>query len=383
MINSDLMRSYNQYKNQQKIGHLQINFLHKLMLSILFFTLIPLSILKLFRFKIKKSNTLFILPFRDSEPFISILDELRTIKESVIITYPNALLIFPDILIKDFYKTFKAQPLWTIKNLDFFGALSLKVSQYYGYKIKYGMSRILLFQEYSFYSSYLTRVFEYEEGSVYNLMHGFPGKEASFFRFTKCFVWGKYFEDLYIVNKAEADQFIVAGSIYHEKLLQQKLEHSKYDILYVMQGKKYSNDEYVNNIFKVLKKIQMKSKLKIAIKPHPRYSNDTHIPKYFDTVQVSPVQAISESKLIISHFSTMLLDAQIMGKHVLAFLPKNKIDLVSYMKDKNIFHNQDKLYMYLLNFEFDRKPCTYNSKYTIDFSKNTIKIIASIIERSK
>jgi len=375
MINDDLMRSYNQYIKQQEIGHLKIIFLKKLLLSLLFFILLPLSFLKLFYIKSKRDNKLFILPFGDREPIKSIINELEHLNNSEIIIYPKAFYIFPSLLIKDFMVTLLAHPLWTIKNLDFFGALSLKISKYYAYKVKYGMSNILLFQEYSFYSSYLTRVFEYEKGGLYNLMHGIPGREASYFRFTKCFVWSEYFKTYYIENSAEEKQFVIVGSIFHSKLYKSAKEASsvpRYDILYAMQGDTYGDDTYVQEVFDVLESLYEKMKIKIAIKPHPIYSNSIKIPKVFEVINLSPKEAILESNLILSHFSTMLLDAKVMNKNVVAFLPKEKLHLVSYLNEDEVALHKDDLFnkiIFLLNKE-SAPLCN-----VIELKLNTINLI--------
>lgn len=375
MINDDLMRSYNQYIKQQDIGYLKINFFKKLLLSLLFFTLLPLSILNLFYVKTKINNKLFIFPFGNKEPIKSIIGELEQLNNSKTIISPRAFYIFPFLLIKDFLATLLTHPLWAIKNLDFFGALSLKISKYYAYKVKYRISKLLLFQEYSFYSSYLTRVFEYEKGELYNLMHGIPGREATYFRFTKCFVWNEYFKTYYIKNKAEEEQFIIVGSIFHSQLYKNNKKVAidpKYDILYTMQGDAYGDEQYVQEIFNVLEMLHEKKKIKIAIKPHPIYCNQIDIPESFEVIDLYPEEAILESSLILSHFSTMLLDAKIMNKNVLAFLPKEKLHLVGYLNMNEVISNKDDLFHKII-FLLNKK--SNSSCNIIDFELNTVNII--------
>jgi len=375
MVNDDLMRSFNQYMKQQEIGHLKINFFKKFLLFLLFFILLPLGLLEFFYMRSKKSNKLFIFPFGNKEPMKSIIGKLKYLDNSEVITYPKAFYIFPSLLMQDFITTLLTHPLWTIKNLDFFGALSVKISKYYGYKKKYSISKLLLFQEYSFYSSYLTRIFEYENGGLYNLMHGVPGREASYFRFTKCFVWSEYFKEYYIENSAEENQFIIAGSIFHSKLYNSIKNTStsiKYDILYAMQGDTHGDDNYAKEVFEVLEELYRTEKVRIAVKPHPIYSNKIDIPKNFDLLDSSPVEAILESNLILSHFSTMLLDAKVVNKKVLAFLPEEKLHLVGYLNENEVVFDKQNLLnkiIFLLS-----KESNYLSDI-VDPELNTVDII--------
>jgi len=375
MINDDLMRSYKQYIKQQEIGHLKINFLKKLLLSLLFFILLPLGILKLFYMNTKKNSKLFIFPFGNKEPMKSIISELKNLNNSEIIIYPQAFYIFPFLLLKDFIGTLFTHPLWTIRNLDFFGALSLKVSKYYGYKVKYEMSKLLLFQEYSFYSSYLTKIFENENGNLYNLMHGIPGKEAAYFRFSKCFIWGKYFENYYISNGAERNQFTIVGSIYHTKLKNKENSNlGRYDIVYALQGDQYGNMYSTKMILSILQKIQSEYKLKVVVKQHPIYSNSVPIPRNIDIIDVSPFESIVNSKILISHFSTMLLDAKVLEKKVLAFVSKEEKEMVGYLSNNEIITEEKELSMAIIKLLRTNKGIELSTNI-IDFELNTLETL--------
>lgn len=375
MMNEDLRRSYYQYVKQQEIGHIHIVFFKKIVLVLLFFMLLFTGVMTIFygkSSKFKNYKKLFIFPFTAKEPMKTIIDEFQNIENSRVIITPKQVIIFPAILYSDFLKTFIIHPFWTIKNLDFFGALAYKVSLYNGYKIRYGISKLLLFQEYSFYSSYLTRVFEYENGSLYNLMHGIPGEEASFFRFTKCFVWGDYFKNYYINNMAESSQFIVAGSIFHTKLKSLKVNTmERYDIIFPLQGSQYSNRKYTEKIFSLLNHLHDDLNLKIAVKPHPQYEDDISNIK-FDILETSPYEAIYSGKLIISQFSTMLLDAKSIGKKVFSFLPFNQKKLVGYLSEDEIASTDLGAYMKIMKIINNKKEV---DESIIDLNMNTVKVI--------
>ena len=343
----DLMRSYDQYKKYEELGHMKMSRVQKIVLTGAFFMFLPLMILKVYYkiFSVKKHKyRIHIFPFVDSEPFATLARALARIKKSKVIVYPKALFVFPSILWFDFLDTLLRKPVWTVRNLDFFAALALKVSKYYGYKRKYGIDRLLLFQEYSFYSSYLTRVFENEKGKVYNLMHGIPGKEACCFRFSKCFVWGAYFKDYYIQNHAHKQQFVIVGSIYHVALKQKKVSgEAIYDIIYAMQGDRYSDESDTRGMLEILLRIQQEKGLKVAVKPHPLYPNKEQIPSALPILELTPLESIYHTKMIVSHFSTMLLDAKVLGKKVLAFLPKERRELVMYLHADEVIFEKKRL----------------------------------------
>jgi len=379
--NNDLMRSYNQYIKQQKLGHINIHFVQRILLSFIFiFSFILLGINLFFIYSKKKVNkTLFVFPFNNKEPMGSIITELRKLNHSRIIVYPKALPIFPLLLLKDFLYLLCTKPLWTLRNLDFFGALSIKVSKYYGYKKKYAISKLLLFQEYSFYSSYLTYIFESEDGSLYNLMHGIPGEEASYFRFSKCFVWGEYFKNYYILNNAEKNQFIIVSSIYHAKLKMQKNSSmAVYDIIYALQGDRYSDITSTKIVLDVLQQVQRDFGLKVAVKQHPIYPSSVPIPSKFLEIDISPFDSIFSSKMLISHFSTMLLDAKVLDKKVLAFLSKEQKGMVAYLDNNEVVFDKNELYKEIVTL-FNTTKGMKLSKNIIDFDLNTVEIIENEI----
>ena len=380
MINNDLLRSYRQYIKHKKIGHLRLNLLHKVSAVLLFFLLLPTALTYYYyklinRSKKNKDRKLFVLYFSEFEPMRTIIGELKKIEHNEIVLNPKAAKVIPWILYKDFLQSLKYNPLWTMKNLDFFGALAWKVAQYYGYKSKYNIKYALIFQEYSFYSSYLTYLFESEDGALYNLMHGIPGEEASFFRFSKCFVWSDYFKRLYIKQKTEKNQFVVAGSLYHRYLVQKKEDYQiQFDIVYVLQGKEYSDYEYTKKIIKILESLQIELDIEIGLKPHPRYKDD--IQTSLKIINMSPIETIFSSKMIVSQFSTMLFDAKVIGKKVFAFLPEEKKNLIEYL-DENEYSFETKeackkiKRLILLNeSKFD-----ISALKLIDFTLDPLKII--------
>jgi hypothetical protein len=354
MINDDLMRSFKQYKRQEEIDYINISVFRKTIFYFLFFALIPFTLFELcylFFKKNKNKKTCFVFQFGNNEPMKTIFQILSTVNKIKIIQRPRSIPIPSFLLVKDIAYTFIKNPLWVVRNLDFLGALSAKISIFNGHKLRYNISNLILFQEYSFYSSYLTRIFEYNNGSLYNLMHGVPGQEAAYFRFTKCFVWGEYFKDYYIQNNAEKKQFIVAGSLYHNTLVNKCFKKDiTYDIVYAMQGNNHLDNMYIEKTFNILLKIHKEFNVKIGIKEHPVYVNiNVKIPKEFFIVNLTPIETICKSNLIISHFSTIFLDTKVLKKNVLAYIPETKIDLVQYLEKDEICYDEEICYSNICN----------------------------------
>lgn len=341
MINSDLLRSFRHFKRHEELGHLKLNLIHKIFLSIVFFILLPFCLLNLF-FKNDNKNRkkIFILKYKEEEPYTTIYKLIRQEKIFNFIQLPKLFIpLLPRVFIKDISQTFIVQPMFIFKNLAFFGALILKISKYY-YMVKYHkVSNLIVFQEYSFYMSYFTRVMELEGGKLYNIQHGIPGDTYCWFRFSKCFVWGEFYKDVYINNKAEKTQFVISGSILHsyiEKKLKQKEVDT--DILYVMQGK----SEEMKDVLDVLEDLARNKVVRYIQHPrHPvRMNNDILIESNDDILN-----AIGRSKIIISHYSTTLLDACVLEKHALSYtkMEKNLSKYVSYLDKENIIHTKEDL----------------------------------------
>jgi len=342
VIIPDIKRSYYQYKKHIKIGHFAPTLAQKILFICMFFIL-PFTIPFKYIYKKRLKYKLLVLPFSDKEPMRTLINRLNKKKNFKIVVKPKSYWIAPIKLYQDFFILLVKSPQWTICNLDFFGALSIKISQYYGYKCKYGIDRVLIFQEYSFYSSYLTYIIESDGGRLYNLMHGIPGKEASFFRFSKCFVWEEYFKNFYIHNGALKDQFMIVDSVYHTELKKQ-VEHltgsKRYDIVYVLQGDEYSNKRYKELILDLLKFFQERYHRKVALKPHPIY-RDKIATDSFVMLDGSIYDIFQSSELVISQFSTVLYDAKSIGKKVLAILPKDMQYLVGYLDDSQVAVDMD------------------------------------------
>lgn len=386
MMNSDLKRSLKHFKRHEELGHLKLNFIHKVFLSLAFFVLLPSVLLNLF-FKNNNYNSKKIFIFEyEKEPYTTKKEPYTTIykllKQEKVFNFIklNKLYIpvVPLIFLKDVSMAFKVQPMFMFKNLYFLGALSLKISKYYSMIKHHKVSNLLVFQEYSFYMSYFTRVMEHEGGNLYNIQHGIPGDTYCHFRFTKCFVWGEYFKQTYIKNGAEPSQFVITGSIFHAAIAESCLNVIEdIDILYVMQGDR----EGIQDVLEVLSKLEPAFSARIKQHPRHRYGVDKKNLEIDDEI----AHAIARSKMIISHYSTALLDAKFLGKLTYAYLnPENKQkEYVSYLKQDDVLYGKHELLEkieYALNNSIAGKPDNkyLDNKY-IDQSVNPMEIVKNEI----
>jgi hypothetical protein len=246
--------------------------------------------------------------------------------------------VLPIIYIKDIVTVSRHNSVWLIQNLYFLGALSLKISKYYFMWKKNKLSKMIVMQEYSFYMSYLTRVIESENGKLYNIQHGIPGETYCCFRFSKSFIWGEHYKQVYIKQNAKRDQFIVSGSIVHSFLnRKRKNQIEDIDILYVMQGK----IEGMEDVIEALEEVSKYKK--VLYIQHPRHYVK-NITSSLPETQENIYQLLMRSKTVVSHYSTALLDAVVLGKKAISYLKKDDMkSYVNYLPQGNIVNDKNLL----------------------------------------
>lgn len=372
----DLERSFLQYKQHIKLKYLRLNFFNKLSIAIIFFILLPTVILNIFFPKKRTKGIISVLHISDAEPYHSIYTSLSKNKLFYFVKkskwqYP----IVPIVLIKDIGYLIKKQPLMILNNLVFFGALTWKVSQYYGLVKKHDIKNLLVFQEYSFYSSYLTYVLENEEKNLYNVMHGVPNDFCCYFRFSKCFVWGEQYKKEYLLNNSEPTQFVISGSIFHDFIAKRKPSKENIDILYVVQGYVGEKTDTID-ITDLLTKLSLKYKVRIL--QHPR--NKISIPDTLEEYHGNIIDAMYASKIVLSRYSTALLDGTYIGKHAIAYIG-NDSDLkrfVSYLPPENIIEQKGELELLITRLLNTSCSIQLSNTY-IDNSRNPLDVIASEI----
>jgi hypothetical protein len=305
----------------------------------LFFVLLPFSLLSYLFSKNTKDKNVLVLDYGEKEPYRVVNQALSPYPLFKFCRVPKFFIpVLPSIYIKDIITVSRYNSIWFIQNLYFLGALSLKISKYYFVWKKSKLSKMIVMQEYSFYMSYLTRVIENENGKLYNIQHGIPGETYCCFRFSKSFIWGEHYRQVYIKQNAEKNQFIISGSIVHS-FLNRKRENATedIDILYVMQGK----IEGIEDVIEVLEKVSKYKK--VLYIQHPRHyvkNIDSCIPETKENIY----QLLMRSKIVVSHYSTALLDAVILGKKAISYLKKDDMKhYIDYLPQSNTVNNKNLL----------------------------------------
>lgn len=181
---------------------------------------------------------------------------------------------------------------------------------------KYSPKSIIVCSEYSYTSSVLTLYCEENNIEHINIMHGdkLYNIKDSFFRFSKCFVWGVHYVNLFKKLRAESNQFRIE--------IPKSLKYNcnsliKYDYKYFLA----SNS--VDEIKKISSKIYKLRALgySVMVRPHPRYSNLLLLKKYFESseienLSISIEESICSTKNVMGLYSTVLLQAYFSGKNI-------------------------------------------------------------------
>lgn len=223
----------------------------------------------------------------------------------------------------------------------------IKVSSYSYYLKAYSPKAVFVHGEYSFCSSLLTNYCEERQVEHINAMHGektfYVGH--AFFRYSRCYVWDKYYIDLLCSLRADSNQFIISTP----QALKIDLEHS-FDMS-AYSDYKYYLQEYDESQLQMI--LESMNKLKkggktVLYRPHPRFSNLALLEKYVDESEIERPGKVSVSKSVAScehvvgYNSTVLLQGYINGRHVI-------LDDVAYFKENAML----KEFRYILSYKED------------------------------
>ena len=156
--------------------------------------------------------------------------------------------------------------------------LMIRIAQY-SYMIRgFNHVAIAVYHEYSFTSSILTNYCNVYGVKHINVMHGeklFHIVDA-YFRYDECYVWDKYYKDLFISMKADESQFIIALP-----------PSMRIDTQYYFQQKYYADFKYFLEDVTEKEMISIVESMKFAIdrgrivkyRLHPRYTNPKVVEK--------------------------------------------------------------------------------------------------------
>jgi len=297
----DIERGYFQYRCQMRFNNPIVTF-------ILNIVSLPMMIMYL-----RKGNSSIVdgrdadaVFFSDGKPANIIPDELREkVSDIEIVNEKKENLTKRD---KEFVKS-----LW--KRYPFSWQFLLKCLikiRFYSYEIeRLHPSCIIVCNEYSFTSSVLTTYCEEKGIQHINVMHGekLYFMRDSFFRFHECYVWDDHYKDIFECLRAEKKQFKVAipASLKIDTVGASKT----IDYTYYLGAEK---DNILKTIVDSMSELQKKG-LRIAIRPHPRYSDIHEIHNTAPNVEIEDTKTFTiEDSLrrtghAVSVYSTVLNQA--------------------------------------------------------------------------
>lgn len=300
----EIERSYFQYKCQMQFNGKMITF----MLNIISLLLLLLYLVKYGRKR--KINTLSqreLVFFRDGKPGNILPNSLKE-KYQTIENNPMEGILLTKSDKRFIKKIIRRYPL----SWQFVLKCMIKIGRY-SYAIQeYSPKAITVCAEYSFTSSVLTAYCREKNIRHINVMHGekLYYMRDSFFKFDECYVWDEYYAKLLTLLKADQSQFVVErpDSLMFDNSIPRTY---MYDYTYYLGAE---SDEVLQRIAKSLKEICERGN-KIAIRPHPRYSDIEIINNLFayavieDTKNISIEYSLMRTKHAISLYSTVLNQA--------------------------------------------------------------------------
>ena len=191
----------------------------------------------------------------------------------------------------------------------------IKMTQYRCIIQQYNPQAILVCNEYSFSSSFLSLFCSENNVEHIDVMHGekmFYIRDA-FFSYDECVVWDEYYIELFSRLRAYNGKYTVIPM----EVKKQPTLNIKYDYTYYLQSE---SRETLARIAKQLR-IMKGQGLIVAYRPHPIYENEytAEVMKDLereDPCAVSIWDSISQTHNVISRYSTVLYQAYLLGKKV-------------------------------------------------------------------
>lgn len=303
-------RSYFQYCCQMKLYGKPLHFL-------LNCAALPVSLFYLFKFK--KCNTEFTesadaVFFHGGKPENIIPISLRDRFKNIVPSSADRHSLTEDD-IKFLKKLFIRFPLSWFLWLK----CIIKISQYSSAVSEYAPKAIISCDEFSFTSSVLTEYCHTKNVSLINIMHGekLYFMRDSFVNYDEFFVWSKAYADLFISLRASKDQFKI--EVPPSLLIKENGSIcKKYDFTYYLASEKTDELREIGKNLSILKN----HGLKIAVRPHPRYSDTEEIKQIFkfadieDTEKITIEESLLQTENAVSLYSTVLNQAYHAGINI-------------------------------------------------------------------
>ena len=188
----------------------------------------------------------------------------------------------------------------------------VKIARYSYLIARYRPEALIVCNEYSFTSSVMRLYCKSKNVKLINVMHGekIYCIADSFFKFDECYVWDKYYIELFCKLMADKKQFIV--EIPPALKLDLPQVDKQYDYTYYLTDER---DETLKKLFTSLR-VLCNAGNRICVRPHPRYSDFEDVRRlcgslliYEDPYCVALSDSLAMAKRVVSFASTVLNQA--------------------------------------------------------------------------
>lgn len=189
-----------------------------------------------------------------------------------------------------------------------------KLAMYRSLYKTYRPKAIIVSEEYSYTSSFLTEYCHRLGVAHINVMHGEKLYDIhdAFFCFDRCYIWDQFYRDLFCELRAEPTQFRVEPPPSMQPWDAQGVEKTV-DYTYYLQAE---TPQMLEKIAKSLQTLR-KSGAQVAVRPHPLYSDKETVHRLFSdfeievNAEVGIETSILRTRHVIGLYSTVLYQAHI------------------------------------------------------------------------
>lgn len=189
-----------------------------------------------------------------------------------------------------------------------------KLAMYRSLYETYRPKAIIVSEEYSYTSSFLTEYCHRLGVEHINVMHGDKLYDIhdTFFCFDRCYIWDQFYRDLFCELRAEPTQFRMEMPPSMQPWDAQDVEKAV-DYTYYLQAE---TSQMLEKIAESLQTLQ-KSGAVVAVRPHPLYSDMETVRRLFsdfeieETAEVGIETSILRTRHVIGLYSTVLYQAHI------------------------------------------------------------------------
>lgn len=195
----------------------------------------------------------------------------------------------------------------------------VKLAIYSNVNYIYKPKAIITHNEYSYTSSSLTQFCHVYDVEHINVMHGEKlfNIRDSFVQFDRYYVWDQHYVNLLVELRASKEQFIIEAPDCVRLNIGDQNEY-KYEYTYYLGAE---NEKELLTIKKNLLNTKVPME-RICIRLHPRYCDEEQINLIFNGFQIEKPNeeslniSISQTKYVVSLYSTVLYQAYESGKNI-------------------------------------------------------------------